>query len=492
MDQWYQIRQQVLVEGRSKRSVQKEHGLHWKTLQKILNHSAPPGYGRSPIRPKPKLGPYLHRIEAILREDKAMPRKQRHTAKRIWQRLKEEGYSGSYTQVREAVADLERKTAEVFVPLRHDPGEAQVDFGEALVNLTGELTKVKFMVMALPYSDAFFVMAFERECTETFWEGHVQGFEYFGGVPRKIIYDNSRIAVSNVVGMTRELTRGFLELKSHYLFDHRFCRVRRANEKGVVEGAVKYTRLNFLVPVPQMRDLDELNRYLRWCVAGDLERRVRGAKTTKAELLKEDQAAFLPLPASRFDACRKQQTHSSSLSLVRFDDNDYSVPVSYAHHEILVKGYVNRVDLFCQGEKVAEHLRIWERERVKYNPVHYLALLERKPGAFAQACPLEEWELPEVFFQMHGRLERRLGESEGTREYIKVLRLLEKHPYQKVKEAIEKALEMGAVCRDAIAQFLYPSPQIELFSLDGHPHLRQVRVEAPDLKGYSHLMGGRR
>ena len=299
MDQWNEIRRRVLVEGVSQRQVQRETGLHWKTLKKILGHSEPPGYRQRVPRAKKKLGPYLERIGQILKEDKALPKKQRHTAKRIWERLREEDYSGGYTAVKDAVRDLEQKNREVFVPLAHDPGEAQVDFGQALVRVNGRLRKVAFFVMALPYSDAMFVMAFERECTETFWEGHVRAFEFFGGVPTRIVYDNTRVAVAQILGgKERRLTHGFLQLKSHYLFDHRFCRVRRANEKGVVEGTVKYARLNYFVPVPQMRDFEDLNVYLRGRCTEDQERRLRGKEGTKRLRLEEERAAFLSLPAA--------------------------------------------------------------------------------------------------------------------------------------------------------------------------------------------------
>ena len=260
MEQWSEIRRRVLVEGVSKRQILRETGMHWTTLEKILTHSEPPGYRAGHSRIKRKIGPWLGRIEQILKADKDLPKKQRHSAKRILDRLREEGYAGGYTQVKGAVREMERTCREVFVPLVHRPGEAQVDFGEALVQVGGVLRKIKFFVLALPCSDLIFVMAFERECTETFWEGHVRAFEFLGGVPSRITYDNSRIAVAAIVGPhERKLTRAFLQLQSHYLFAHHFCRVRRANEKGVVEGAVRYTRQNFLVPVPVVRDLDQLN-----------------------------------------------------------------------------------------------------------------------------------------------------------------------------------------------------------------------------------------
>ena len=162
MEQWNELRRRVLVEGVSRRQVLRETGMHWRTLGKILKHSEPPGYRQEKLRGRPKLGAYLERIEEILKADSQMPRKQRHTAKRIWDRLKEWGYTGGYTVVKEVVRELSCRRQEVFVPLSHPPGEAQVDFGQALANINGKLRKVAFFVMSLPYSNAIFVMAFER------------------------------------------------------------------------------------------------------------------------------------------------------------------------------------------------------------------------------------------------------------------------------------------------------------------------------------------
>lgn len=393
--------------------------------------------------------------------------------------------------VKEAVRELTEHNQEVFVPLVHPPGEAQVDFGYALVKMNGVLRKVAFFVMALPYSDAVFVEAFERECTETFWEGHVQAFEFFNGVPGRIMYDNTKVAVAKILGggKERRLTHGFLQLKSHYLFNHHFCRIRRGNEKGVVEGLVKFTRLNFFVPVPQVRDFEELNQFLRQRCEEDRQRRLRGQTGTKAQLLNEDQAAFLPLPAAPFEACRRASTTASSLSLVRFDSNDYSVPVRWAHHPIVVKGYCHEVVVCAQGQEIARHRRNWDDEQVSFEPLHYLALLERKPGALDHAKPLAGWMVPECFLLLRRRLEAE-RQGDGTREYIRVLRLLEKHSMSELRRAVEQGLSAGAITRDAIAQFLYPREDWRLttFSLAGHPHLQHVKVTLPNVDQYQSLL----
>jgi transposase len=492
MDWWTKIRLEVLRGETSKREVLRRERIHWETLKKILEHSEPPGYRIEKPRPKPKIGPYLERIAQIIEADKSLPKKQRHTAKRIYERIKEMGYRGHYTQVREAVKEIKRVKQEVYMPLDHRAGEAQVDFGYALAKVCGQLRKVGFFVMVLPHSDAFFVMVFERECTESYWEGHVRAFEFFGGVPQRISYDNSRVLVSKIIGPhERKLTDGFLKLQSHYLFREHFCRVRRPNEKGVVEGVVKFTRLNFFVPVPQVEDLEQLNSKLAEMCRQDMNRRVRGKTGTKAEVLKEDQAVFLDPPPVPFDACRKQPTRANSLSLVRFDNNDYSVPVAYAHHEILIKGYVDRVVLCHKEKRVAEHRRSWKKEGFFFDYLHYLPLLETKPGSLDYARPLTDLNLPDCFDILRRRLViEEEKEGEGIREFIRVLRLLEDYPMSKLREAVKKALLIRAHSRDGIAQFLIPrfSCRQTSFLLDGREHLRRVKVVKPEISIYRTLL----
>lgn len=201
-------------------------------------------------------------VARVLELDRATPRKQRHSAKRIFGRLRDEqGYSGGYTLVKELVAEMKTMKAEIFVPLIHRQGEAQVDFGHALVNVNGSLKKCPFFVMGRPYSDAFYVQVFESECTETFREGHVRAFRFWGVVPTRISYDNTTIAVARIIGgRERKLTDTFLQLQSHYLFESHFCLVAPRNEKGVVEGMVRYSRVNFLVPVPQSSQFGRAKR----------------------------------------------------------------------------------------------------------------------------------------------------------------------------------------------------------------------------------------
>src|SRR3954471_9746817 len=237
MENWAEIRRRVLADGLSRRAACREFTIHWKTLKRILDNAEPPGYRRTKPKRPSILEPLLPIVHQILEDDRKAPRKQRHTAKRIFERLKaEHGYEGGLTTVKDAVRAWRRRTAEVFVPLAHPPGEAQADFGQAEVTLDGKATTVAVFVMTLPYSDAIFVRAFPRECTEAFLEGHARALEFLGGVPRRISYDNLKIAVAKITGdRGRVVTREFQRLKSHHLFEAHFCLVRRPNEKGHVE-----------------------------------------------------------------------------------------------------------------------------------------------------------------------------------------------------------------------------------------------------------------
>jgi transposase len=493
MDQWVEIRRRVLTRELSKRAACREYKIEWRTLQRILKHEEPAGYQMQEPRQKRKLERFLPIIHEILQQDQRAPKKQRHTAQRIFDRLRgEHQYDGGLTIVKDVVRTWKQGQAEVFVPLAHRPGEAQVDFGEAQVRLRGELVKVAMFVMTLPYSDAIFCQVFAHECTETFQEGHKRAFDFFGGVPRRISYDNSKIAVSKITGgRGREVTREFQRLAAHYLFEHHFCLVRRPNEKGHVESLIGYARRNYLVPVPEIDSLEGLNLELEQRCRQDLSRQLRGKPGPKADLLTAEQPWFLALPQQEFEARRVKPGRANSLSLVRFEGNDYSVPTQYAHHDVMVIGGMEEVRLVVGDRLVARHPRYWGKEHTEFNPVHYLALLERKPGALDYAKPLANWQLPDCLLVLRRRQEAEL-EKHGTREFIKVLRLLEHTTLPQLAGAVEFALSIGANSADAVRLILQSRQEhpVRLFCLDGRPHLQGVHVPPPNLEAYRSLCVG--
>ncbi len=490
MHLWTEVRRAVLVDGMSRRDACKKYNLNFRTIQKILAHEEPPGYRREPSREKPKLGPFVSIIHEIIETDKKNHKKQRHTQQRIFERLRDEHeYEGGITVVRDEIRRYKQASAEVFMPLSHRPGEAQFDFGEAKGIYRGRDIKVMFCVMSLPYSDAFFCQAFPRECTETFQEGHCRAFEFFGGVPTRISYDNSKIAVAKIVGRRGDQpTEGFLRLQSHYLYSHHFCLVRRPNEKGHTEKLVGYSRQNFMVPIPKFDDFETFNRQLAEDCRKDLGRRLRGQSGTKAELLEDDRQAMRPLPENRFEARRVNNGKANSLSLVRFDRNDYSVPTQYGHRKVVVVGSIDRVRIVVDDRVVAEHVRDWEAENVYYDPVHYLGLLQKKPNSLDFGRPFEQWNLPEGFSVLRRRLESDCA-RDGRREFIKILRLLEKHSIRELAAAVDRALEIGAMTVDVIAVLLQEGREspAKLFRLDGRPQLQDHSIPEPNICQYNHL-----
>ena len=485
------VRRAVQVEGKSERQVAREYGLARETVRKMLQYSIPPGYRRQQPAKRPKLDPWVGVIDAILKEDRERPRKQRHTAKRIHQRLRQEhGFSGGYTIVKDYVRLRKLRQREMFVPLAHPAGDAQADFGEALVVIGGEERKAHYLAMDLPQSDDCFVMAFPGETTEAFLEGHNQAFTYFGGVPRNILYDNTKLAVVQILGDgTRRKTQAFSELQSHYLFQERFGRPGKGNDKGKIEGLVGYARRNFLVPVPRCASWDELNAYLVEQCRNRRQQRLRGKQETIGERFEKDRAALLPLPATPYEACDKRTGRVSSLSLVRYRGNDYSAPVCWGHREVLIKGYVHEVVISCGAEVIARHARSYEREDMIFDPLHYLALLEQKTNALDQAAPLVGWELPEEFAQLRRLLEARLSKR-GKREYVQVLRLLETFSMVEVTQAIEDALRMRAISFDAVKHLLLcrieqRPPRLDL---ENYPHLPVAQVATTAAADYLELL----
>ena len=491
MELYGRVRRAVLVEGRSQRAVAREFGIARKTIQKMLRYSVPPGYQRQQAVKRPKLGPWLGVIDAILEEDKARPAKQRHTATRIFERLKaEHGFSGCYTIVKDYVHAAELRSREMFVPLTHTPGEAQADFGEALVVVDGVERKAHFLAMDLPHSDDGFVVAFPAETTEAFLEGHVRAFAYFDGVPTRILYDNTKIAVAKILGgEERQKTRAFSELQSHYLFADKFGRPAKGNDKGKVEGLVGYARRNFMVPILRVSSWDELNAYLEAQCRRRRERRLRGHTETIGERFERDRAAFLPLPASPYEACEKVATRVSSLALVRYRTNDYSVPTCYGHREVLVKGYVHEVVIACGSEVIARHRRSYEHEAVIFDPMHYLALLEQKTRALDQAAPLAGWQLPECFATLRRLLEARLRKH-GSREYVQVLRLMETFAIAEVTRAIEDALRLGTISFDAVKHLLlcHIEQRPPRLDMENYPYLPAAQVRMTQASDYMALL----
>ena len=484
------VRRFVFIEGYSRREAARVFGLSRETVLKMCRFSLPPGYTRTKPAAKPKLGPLLPAVDAILEADRAAPAKQRHSAKRIFERLRDEhGFAGGYTVVKDYVRVCRARGRETFVPLAHPPGHAQVDFGEAVAIIGGVRQKIHFFCMDLPQSDACFVKAYPRETTEAFLDGHVSAFAFFGGVPLSILYDNTTIAVARICGDgKRERTRAFTELISHYLYRDRFGRPGKGNDKGKVEGLVKFSRANFMVPIPQAASFEELNaRLTERCRARQGEHAGRHAETI-GERLVADTAALRALPAVPLEPCEKRAARVSSTALVRFRTNDYSVSTAYGFQDVMVKAFVDEVVILCGGREIARHPRCYGEGVFVSNPLHYLALIETKPNALDQAAALQGWELPEVFQHLRHLLEARMG-NRGKREFIQVLRLMEALPQEIVTFAVTEAIHIGAVGFDAIKLIALARIERRPARLDlaAYPHLPKMAVKTTCAADYAVL-----
>jgi len=305
-----------------------------------------------------------------------------------------------------------------------------------------------------------------------------------------MLYDNTKLAVARIVeDGGRIFTRRFDELLSHYLFEPRFGRPGKGNDKGKVEGLVGYVRRNFMVPVPRFSSFDSLNRWLEEQCIKRRDKRLRGHRETIDERFGRDSDALMPLPPLSYDACDRFDTQVSSLSLVRYKTNDYSVPVAYGHRDVQVRAYVHEVVISCGTEQIARHPRSYEREDFIYDPIHYLPLLEMKTGALDQAAPLRGWDLPEEFDTLRRLLEARMGKR-GKREYVQVLRLMETFRLEDVQSGVRDALRLGAVSFDAVKHLLLcrierRPPRLDM---DSYPYLPKARVDTTKAADYMSLI----
>ena len=491
VDLYKRVRLACHHDGLSNREAARRFGIDRGTVAKILQYSDPPGYRRSSPPKSPKLDPVKPFIDEILRSDLSLPHKQRHTAKRIFERARDEhDYQGGITIITDYVRAQKRHSREVFVPLAHAPGHAQVDFGEALAFIAGKKQKIHYFALDLPHSDACFVTAYPAETTEAFCDGHVAAFAFFGGVPLSILYDNTTIAVAKIMrNGTRKRTQTFTRLQSHYLFKDRFGRPGKGNDKGKVEGMIGFIRRNYLVPMPRFDSFEALNAWLEEQCLRRQGEVLRGHGENIEERLIRDLNVLMALPPVPFDPCEQISTRASSISMVRYRNNDYSVPVAFAHHDLQVKGYVHEVVIACGAEIIARHRRSYDKGDLCFDPLHYLPLLEQKVGALDQAAPLKGWGLPAEFDRLHRLLEARMGKK-GKREYVQVLRLLEQFKMCDVHAAVKQSQEMGAIGYDAVKHLLLCRIQKRPPRLDlaFYPYLPKANVEITNPQVYLSLL----
>ena len=500
-----QIRRDRDRDGLSIRALAAKHGVHRRAVRLALESAVPPAKRRPAVRPAPKLGEYRELIDEWLIADLVAPRKQRHTAKRIWKRLVDEyGVEVAETTVRDHVRKRRRElglmVGEVFVPQVHAPARtAEVDWGEAEVDLAGARTRVHLFHMRSCFSGAAFTMASPVETQQAFLEGHALAFEWFDGVFAEVRYDNLGSAVKKVLrGRRRVETDRFVAMRSHYLFESLFTRpgIEGAHEKGGVEGEVGRFRRNHLVPVPEVGSIAQLNRLLADASESDLSRRIAGRPVTVAEQLAVERPLLRALPAP-FDATETTVVRVDAKSLVTVRQNRYSVPVALAGLRVSVAIGATEIRVWHRDRQVASHERLHGKHGTRASLDHYLELLARKPGALARSLPLaqerDRGNWPATFDELWVALRARWGRSEADKQMVDVLMLCRDHGPATVELAVRGVLAAGAIDGRAVGVLARRTSPLATPRLDGlDARLAAHDRPEPDLMGYDQLIGGGR
>lgn len=457
------IRRMALREKLPIREISRRTGLSRNTIKKYLRSGEIEPRFAVPERGS-KLDPFAEKLASWLKTEANKSRKQRRTLKQMHADLAALGYTGSYGRVaafgRKWRANKQREEQTsgrgVFVPLSFQPGEAfQFDWSEDYAVLGGERTKLQVAHIKLSHSRAFLVRAYMLQTHEMLFDAHWHGFRVLGGVPERGIYDNMRTAVDRVGrGKERQVNIRFLAMTNHYVFEPQFCNPAAGWEKGQVEKNVQDARHRLWQPMPSFPDLAALNEWLEERCKQLWHEIPHGRLLgSVADVWQEEQAALMPLPAA-FDGFVEQSKRVSPTCLVTFERNRYSVPASFANRPVSLRIYPDRLVVAAEGQILCQHERCIDRShglsRTIYDWRHYLAVIQRKPGALRNGAPFEE--LPIGFKQLQDLMLRRPG---GDREVADILALVLHHDEQAVLTAVELALAEGVATKTHILNLLH-------------------------------------
>ena len=486
-------------------------GVHRRTVRQAIECAVPPKR-KKPDRKRTKFDLVKGFIERILRDDERVPRKQRHTAHRIFSRMQNELPEAEVSErsIRQYVEEIRTAIGlskrEVFIPQHYEYGaEAQVDWYEATVELGGERQVLQFFCLRAAASGAAFHRAYLRATQSAFLEAHELAFEYFGGVFKRLRYDNLKAAVKRVLrGSHREETTRFIAFRSHYGFEASFCNPYAGHEKGGVEGEVGRFRRNHLVPIPQFDTLDELNDWLREECRPDEQRFIEGRSLSVAAALVFERAALLPKPVEFFDLAEECFPLVDAKGCVRVKTNLYSTPLRPLTR-VRVRLLPTKVEVWAADKVVAVHERSFLKRQEVYSLEHYLDVLERKPGAFSGSKPLHQWRAEgrwtAAFDRLWEQLQARHGANGGTRLMIELLREGKRVGYERLRQAIERALELGTAEAEAVT-YLLKQAELERFAASAAlPEADQKRLSPnlnrhfyrplPQVADYDTLLAGR-
>jgi len=476
MKEYERIRYFYEHENLSQRQIAQRLNLSRNTVKKYIHGESVPWLRKEGTgKHCPSLTPEIRAfISACLNEDSNLHiKKQNHTAKRIYDRLHDElRFTGGESTVRKYVCELKANLPrDIFIPLSYAPGEViQVDWGEVVVFLAGERVKLNIWCMRECYSKKFYVQAFYRQNEESFLEGLRNGFEYFGGVPKKVIFDNAKVAVKEGFGLHAKATDKYLSLSAHYSFQPVFCNIAEGHEKGLVEGLVKYIRKNAFVPVPRVKNIEELNDFLlKKCNGYDVHK-IPNESRTVGENFQVVKDYLTGLPTYRFDTRRTKIARVNEFSLVSFDHNQYSVPVQYGNSYVTVKGSGNSIEIIANGTIIAQYDRDYSYEKKHYRLEHYLPLLEKRPRSLLNAAPVKQ-NIPQSLYNFFETLNNPKEIYQGIKLY---------------KEYGEKVLKLLGTAK-SIAVLQAGLIEVDEYKLTD---VVSVKVIPHDLSKYNTLIGG--
>lgn len=468
-------------EGLSQRKIASTLGISRNTVKRYFDGSHVPWerQGTSGRNKYVVTDDVLEFVKSCLDSDEAENiKKQKHTAKRIYDRLVEEkGFTGGQSTIRELVAKLKAKQSKVFIPLSYDPGEAiQVDWGEATVYLAGKKTKLNLWCMRECYSANIFCKAFYRQNEESFLEGQVSGLEYFGGAPHKVIFDNAKVAVKDGFGVHAKVQDRYAALSAHYAFKTEFCNIAAGHEKGLVEGLVGWVRRNIFVPVPRVETIEELNaEILRRCLKYR-EHKITGREENVGTMAQTASAMMASLPKFKFDPSKSIIASVDYFSTAKFDYNQYSVPVKYADKEVTVKGYGNEIIILYRNSEIARYPRCYKRGQTKYRLEHYIDLIEQRPRSVYNAKPVKSTISAELM-----EIGKKLS---GPREMVKLLRMYVDFGEDRLMAAI-KHMKGTEISTTQIQAYLMPVDQPTKIQ-----PMIDIKVAKPQIGKYDTLLIG--
>jgi transposase len=493
VDQYEYIRTAHRVYGKSIHEIQKETGHSRATIRKVLRGEYQEHQQRD-RQSYPVLGPHRERIEEWLKEDREQPVKQRHTARRVYSRLVTEyGYQGSEEAVRRYVrlakARLGLNKVGVFIITDPECGkEAEVDWFYAVAIIKEVRTPIKCFCMRSRYSGKHFVRAYLCEKQQAFFDAHIHAFEFFGGIFSTLVYDNLTSAVQKVLTGRRRLEQAaFIRFRSYYNFSARFCNVASGHEKGGVEGGVGFARRNYLVPIPRVGSVEELNQHLLESCVGYGNHRISGKDETVNALFEREKGHLIGVPQTPFSNMVTVEGKVDKFATVMVDKNHYSVPYSFVGLVVRSHVWIDRVEIFYETKRIVSHERVYSNNKWQLEPQHYLEILKQRPGAFESSRAIRQWRAtwPKSLEALLSQFRQKQQDTDGIKDFISVLMFYKDYPEQEVDAAIELAVENKVSHSEGVKHLLLQlKPQESMKPLPGWS-----TTLAPNVKIYGQLGG---